>query len=159
MAVDKIVHNVNDVAAYILQKQGEMTTMKMEKLAYYAQAWSLVWNERPLFGERIEAWIGGPMVPALYDNHRGQFTVSSWQYGNADNLDEKAKETIDSVLGFYGAMSGQDLSDLTHAEKPWIDARRGLAPTDRGHSEITHGSMYEYYEALPYVAAPVSVVG
>ena len=34
-----------DVASYILSKQGPMTTMKLEKLCYYAQAWSLVWDE------------------------------------------------------------------------------------------------------------------
>lgn len=30
--------NVFDVAAYILEKEGEMTTMKLQKLCYYAQA-------------------------------------------------------------------------------------------------------------------------
>ena len=159
MATDKTIHDVNDVAAYILQKQGEMTTMKMEKLAYYAQAWSLVWHERPLFAQRIEAWIGGPIVPALYEKHHGQFTVSVWQYGNADNLDDKAKETLDAVLEFYGAMSGQELSDLTHAEQPWIEARQGLAPTERGSREITHGSMYEYYESLPYAGVTAPTMG
>jgi uncharacterized phage-associated protein len=45
----------HDVAAYILRGQGEMTAMKLEKLVYYAQAWSLVWDEEPLFKERVEA--------------------------------------------------------------------------------------------------------
>mgnify|MGYP001247259517 CR=1 FL=1 len=39
--------SVFDVASYILQKQGPMTTMKLQKLVYYCQAWSLVWNEEP----------------------------------------------------------------------------------------------------------------
>ena len=30
--------SVHDVAAYILEKQGPMTAMKLEKLVYYAQA-------------------------------------------------------------------------------------------------------------------------
>ena len=41
--------SVFDVAAYILEKQGEMTTLKLQKLVYYSQAWSLVWDEKPLF--------------------------------------------------------------------------------------------------------------
>lgn len=45
--------NVSDVAAYILQKHGRMTTMKLQKLVYYSQAWSLVWDEKPLFQERM----------------------------------------------------------------------------------------------------------
>ena len=41
--------SVHDVAAYILQKHGPMTTMKLQKLVYYAQAWGLVWDDCPLF--------------------------------------------------------------------------------------------------------------
>ena len=33
--------SVFDVAAYILEKKGEMSTLKLQKLVYYAQAWSL----------------------------------------------------------------------------------------------------------------------
>ena len=47
--------NVFDVAACILKQKGPMTAMKLQKLLYYSQAWSLVWDEKPLFPERIEA--------------------------------------------------------------------------------------------------------
>ena len=40
---------VFDVAAYILAKRGEMTAWKLQKLVYYSQAWSLVWDQRPIF--------------------------------------------------------------------------------------------------------------
>ena len=43
------MRSVYDVAAYILQKSGELTTWKLQKLVYYSQAWSLVWDERALF--------------------------------------------------------------------------------------------------------------
>ena len=46
--------SVLDVAAYILDKRGKMSTWKLQKLCYYAQAWSLVWDEEPLFEENIE---------------------------------------------------------------------------------------------------------
>jgi uncharacterized phage-associated protein len=57
-----VVASVFDVAQYILRKQGGMTTMKLQKLVYYAQAWSLVWDEEPLFDQPIEAWSNGPGV-------------------------------------------------------------------------------------------------
>ena len=59
--------SVHDVAAYILKKQGEMSAMKLQKLVYYSQAWSLVWDEKPLFRAQIEAWANGPVVRSLYD--------------------------------------------------------------------------------------------
>lgn len=139
--------SVHDVAAYILKKVGPMTAMKLEKLAYYCQAWSLVWDEKPLFRERIEAWANGPVVPKLYEKHRGKFQISTWE-GDPATLTIKQKDTIDGVLGFYGDKSSQWLSDLTHQEAPWRDARAGLPPGERGCSEITHAAMAEYYSSL-----------
>ena len=37
--------SAGDVAAYILRKQGTLPAMKLQKLVYYSQAWSLVWDD------------------------------------------------------------------------------------------------------------------
>lgn len=140
--------NVHDVAAYILKKLGSMTAMKLQKLVYYSQAWSLVWDEKPLFMEPIEAWANGPVVPALYEYYQGKFQINSSTSGNPSRLTSTELETIDEVLNFYGDKSSQWLSDLTHKEDPWLSARKGLAPGERGNQEITHAAMAEYYGSL-----------
>jgi uncharacterized phage-associated protein len=138
---------VHNVAAYILKKQGAMTAMKLQKLVYYCQAWSLVWDEKPLFKVRIEAWANGPVVPELYELHRGKFDVFRWD-GNPQKLSSRQKATIDGVLEFYGAKSSQWLSDLTHQEAPWREARAGIPSAARDKTEITHAAMAEYYSSL-----------
>ena len=140
--------NVFDVAKYILEKQGSMTTMKLQKLVYYSQAWSLVWDEEPIFPECIKAWASGPVVRELYDLHKSKFMISRLKKGNVDNLKLEEKETIDAVLKFYGDKSAQWLSDLTHMEKPWSDARQGVSPGQNCDKEITPASMCEYYSSL-----------
>jgi uncharacterized phage-associated protein len=138
-----------DVAAYILSRQGAMTAMKLQKLVYYSQAWSLVWDERPLFGSSIEAWANGPVVPELYLAHRGRFMLRPGDIqGDENQLSATEKETVNAVLAYYGDKSSQWLSDLTHSEAPWVDARCGLGPGERGSSEITHAAMAEYYSSL-----------
>ncbi len=139
--------NVHDVAAYILKKRKRMTAMKLQKLVYYCQAWSLVWDEEPLFPEKIEAWANGPVVRELYDRHRGMFKLNGWD-GEPKNLIHKQKDTVNAILNFYGGKSSQWLSDLTHQEPPWFDARRGVPPGARGFNEITHAAMAEYYGSL-----------
>jgi uncharacterized phage-associated protein len=140
---------VDDVAALILDRLGEMTAMKLQKLVYYSQVWHLVWEEKPLFEEPIEAWANGPVVPALYDKHRGEFKVSSWRkWGSAENLDGSEIESIDVVLERYGPLPAHTLSELTHQETPWLDARQGLAPGERGNRVISQESMYEFYDSL-----------
>lgn len=143
---------VLDVAAYILENQGEMTAMKLQKLVYYSQAWSLVWDEEPLFAERIEAWANGPVSPDLYQAHRGRFKVSPGMIaGNARRLNEDQRETVDLVLEFYGRKSAQWLSDLTHMEDPWAHARAraGVSDGETCSEEIGIDAMAEYYASLP----------
>ena len=145
---DKTMATVHDVAAYILKKQGSMTTMKLQKLVYYCQAWSLVWDEKALFPEKIQAWANGPVVPGLYEMHRGKYSLGSWSHGDYNKLTDDQRETIDAVLKYYGDKSSQWLSDLTHGEDPWMNARKGLPSGARGSKIITRASMMEYYEAL-----------
>ena len=140
--------SANDVAQYIIKKTGPMTAMKLQKLLYYSQAWSLVWDEKPLFSERIEAWANGPIVADLYPQHRGMFQINEWPSGNAAALESEQTTTVDSVLKFYGDKTGQWLSELTHREEPWKTAREGLSPGERGNNEISLASMAEYYGSL-----------
>lgn len=140
---------VLDVAAYILAKHGPMTSMKLQKLVYYSQAWSLVWDERPLFRSRIEAWANGPVAPALYQIHRGKFKVKAGDIpGDTMKLSQSERETVRAVLSHYGRRKSQWLSDLTHRERPWRSARNGLSPGDRSSVEISHAAMHEYYSSL-----------
>lgn len=141
---------VYDVAAYILKKCGPMTHLKLQKLVYYSQAWSLVWDEKPLFPEPIEAWANGPVVPRLFNRLRQRFEVDAriLGCGSPGKMNKRQKATVDGVLDFYGERDSQYLSDLTHMEDPWKDAREGLAPGSRGSREITHAAMAEYYSSL-----------
>ena len=142
--------SANDVAAYILRSQGPMPAMKLQKLVYYSLAWSLVWDDKPLFEERVEAWANGPVIRELYNAHCGQFSVSSVPMSDPDTLDRDQRETVDAVLQFYGEKSSQWLGDLTHMEAPWRDAREkgGLGSGERGQAPITHASLHEYYSTL-----------
>lgn len=144
----RLVANVYDVAAYILKVRGQMPAMKLQKLVYYCQAWSLVWDEKPVFPERIEAWAQGPVVPALFNEHRGAFIVTKLGKGDPDALDKDERETVDAVLKAYGDKASQWLSDLTHQEAPWLDAREGIPPGEFCEKEIGLAAIAEYYGSL-----------
>lgn len=141
--------NVFDAAKYILEQLGEMSTMKLQKLCYYAQAWSLVWDDVPLFNEEFEAWANGPVCPELFYKTQGIFSVTAKnETGGSGDLSENQKDTIDAVLEHYGNHNAQWLSQLTHMEDPWNDARKGI-PIGAGCSNIiTKESMAMYYGGL-----------
>ena len=137
---------VHDVAAYALSKQGEMSAMKFQKLVYSSRAWSLIRD--PRFKAKIEAWANGPVVREACEKHRGQFLVKAWPDGDPAKIKGAAKKAVDSVLSFYVDKSGQWLSELTHKEDPWRQARSGLSDEDRSSREITHAAMVESYGGL-----------
>jgi uncharacterized phage-associated protein len=146
--------NVLDVAAYILEQHGPLTAMKLQKLVYYAQAWSIVWDDEALFPERIFAWKNGPVVRELYEEHRGQYRVAQIGRGTSSQLTGPQNDTIDIVLKFYGDKSAQWLSDLTHMEEPWRKAWYDVEEWRRGSVEITLESMAEYYSSLDPATEP-----
>lgn len=141
---------VYDVAKYILNKMESTMTMKLEKLVYYCQAWSLAWDERPLFEEDFQAWANGPVCPALFAAHRGQFVVSKSLFSERKDYEfsEDELETMNAVLDYYGDKEPQWLSELTHKERPWKEARNGIAPGEPSSNVITKESMQEYYGGL-----------
>lgn len=140
--------NVHDVAAAILEQTGMTTAMKLQKLVFYAQAWHSVWDEEPLVDVEFEAWQNGPVCRELYDGHRGLFQVDKWERGEISALTKSQRGTINVVVNSYGKLTAQQLSDLTHSEDPWRDARRGLDAMERSSIVISLASMNEYYGSL-----------
>ena len=88
---------VVDVAAYILKRCGAMTTMKLQKLAFYSQAESLARRGHPLFDEDFQAWRGGPVCRELYAQHRGKFLIREGELPVNDcgkTLSEEEKHAV-----------------------------------------------------------------
>lgn len=139
-----------DVAKYITERSGEVSAMKLQKLMYYAQAWSLVWEEEPLFTNDFQAWANGPVLPSLYARHRSMFKVNSALFpeANSDNLSAAERGNVDKVLAFYGDKTAQWLSNLTHQENPWLQARDGLPVGASSEAVIAQASIHEYYSSL-----------
>lgn len=141
--------NVFDTAKYILERMGELSTMKLQKLCYYSQAWSLVWDDTPLFNEDFEAWANGPVCPELFHKTQEQYSVNAEdENGGENDLTDNQKDTINRVIDHYGGHDAQWLSQLTHMEAPWNEARKGI-PAGAGCSNvISKESMAMYYGGL-----------
>lgn len=140
--------NVHDAIDYVVTYLNGVPAMRLHKLLYYAQAWNLVREGVPLFDERIEAWINGPVVKDVYDFDCHRYTIYSCTDGNLSNLLECERRTINFVLMYYGVLDSQELKNLVMSEDPFVEARRGLDCWDRGDREITRESMIAYYSRI-----------
>jgi uncharacterized phage-associated protein len=132
-----------------LSKGDKINNLKLQKLLYYCQAWYLANYDKPLFGDPIQAWVHGPVVPIVFQAYK----FSGWspihlEYPacmGGSHLPGHVKAHLDNVLSAYGGFSGWDLERLTHREDPWRIARAGLPPDASSASVISHESMKSYY--------------
>ncbi len=145
-----MTYSINIVANYILQKTGEIDTVKLQKLAYYCQACSLAWDNKALIKENFEAWALGPVCPELDEMHEDLSMVSVDNFpltAEEKNIsfDQDIIDTIDVILDAYGDMEGYELSNLTHLEDPWIKARGDAEPLEHCDEVISKNVMRKYY--------------
>lgn len=141
--------SIVDVARFILDKKGPMPAMKLQKLCYYSQAWGLVWDEKPLFSEDFQAWANGPVAPELFKLHKNKFMVYPDDIAGApDALNQDQRETVEAVLDTLGDYNGAQLSEMTHRENPWFEARGDTPIGARSNTVILQSAMAEYYASL-----------
>ena len=113
-----MARSVVDVATYILERTDTITTMKLQKLAFYSQALHLVNNGTPLFPEDFQAWRGGPVAPELYALHRGKFLIRPGELGNAGTSEGLTEEERTLIAAVCGAMSEATGADLSRSQGP-----------------------------------------
>ena len=137
-----------DAAYYILNEIGWTTFMNLQRLCYYAQAWSLAWDKFALFEEEFEAWASGPVCSEFYNI----FELPKDLNVNADKLkpcfSKDEKETLDVIIKDYGDKEPHWLSELIRNEKPWLETRRGLSLKESSNTIISKKVMLEYYSSL-----------
>jgi len=142
---------LSDIAKYFIflsnRDNRTMVNLKLQKLVYYAQAWNLVFNNKRLFKDPIEAWIHGPAVHSLWRKYK-KFGFKKIDVNVPDNFNfpEKTKKALDDVWYVYGGFDAKFLERLTHYERPWQDARDGLNVNEFSKANLTAGSMKKFYK-------------
>lgn len=150
-----MVH-IDDVCDYVIVKltegRGSLNVLKLHKLLYYVQAWSLAFGLGPAFPGRFQAWVHGPVSRTIYDrfvDRKGMYSSMLMEdvRGGFDPLalPEAERAHIDGVLEVYGPLTGDQLEEMTHREEPWLNARKGLAPAARSESLLSEEDMANYY--------------
>lgn len=155
--------SIMDVTAYILARESPMVTMKLHKLAFYAQAAHLVRHASPLFPEDFHAWVVGPVSPELYRLHRGKLLIRPGELpsGNPSALTDAQRALIDRVCAAMGSMTHAVLSKRMYRELPWADAYARHTSSSLSHlvhlpivttdEIITQDAMRDYYSEHPIV--------
>lgn len=129
-----------DVANYFLfraekEDQELLSNLKLQKLVYYAQGIHLAMYGKPLFGDRIEAWAYGPVVPDLYHLYKdnGAGGIPADPTFDPSIIEKKTLDFLDEIFVAFGQFSAIRLMEISHSDKCWEEAGQGM--------EITPSSM------------------
>ncbi len=154
--LSSMASDIHDVCDYVILRcaaaGAPMNMLKLQKLLYYSQAWSLAMSGKPLFQGKFQAWVHGPVSREIYD----RFVESKSLYSAigeedvskrdaAERIDEASRNVIDRVLENYAKFSGTQLEIMTHREEPWIHARGGIPDLQRCENEIDEKLMTSFY--------------
>ena len=126
-----------DVGQWLIEnKSRSIGAVACQKLTYFGQVWSLVWNGTRLVEDEFEAW---PMGPVAYDLYR-DFTHNRPQCGDIAGADAARLTTSDaavmgSVVKYYGSRNAPSLIDLSH-DAAWTAARGGIPTNARSNEEL-----------------------
>jgi len=125
-----------------------LTHFRLQKLLYYAQAWSLVIRETELFPEEIRAWKNGPVVEEVYHglpDGRCAACVSPDAFAKAPDLEPEDAAFVEKFWEVYSQYSASQLYRMTRSETPWQKARGSLSPSANGNELIPVDALDEYF--------------
>lgn len=144
------MHTAAQVAGYFLSLTDEdagdtISNLKLQKLLYYAQGFSLALENRPLFDEPLVAWTHGPVVVEVYHAYKGHGSGAIPLPRGLDlrSFDKTTRELLNEVYHVYGQYAAWKLRGMTHEEPPWRNAYREAPGT-----VIRHPALKRFFKTL-----------
>jgi uncharacterized phage-associated protein len=164
------VETALEVAGYLLKLAAEepepefLSHMRLQKLLYYVQGWSLGVRGHAMFESPIEAWRHGPVVRDVFPHFAdyGDNPIPFSRAGTGAALARADRDFIASIWESYKGYSAAALRSKTHAEPPWLLSWGTRGSDERCDEIIPHDvlaaffrSEYERYNRHPSLGLDV----
>lgn len=127
--MDKIIN----VADYLIKRYHDLTgecldEMKLHKLLYFTQREAFAILGNAAFEGDFEGWKFGPVSRDVRNNYYdGKIVIPT------EPISNRVQYISDNVIMEYGALASWRLSELSHQETSWNNARKGLRADENGN--------------------------
>lgn len=122
-----MTYSALDVAKYVINheiSQGRsVTNLRLQKLLYFVQAKVLMETDNPCFEDEMQAWEYGPVVPVVYQAYAKYRNFAIEEQKNVIDIAQDIKNYIQDILNYFANTQTFELVQITHGQKPWIEAR------------------------------------
>jgi uncharacterized phage-associated protein len=127
-----------------------ITPMKLQKLAYYTKAWTLVAGEPQVIAD-FKKWDFGPVNQEIYYAYKS-FKGNEIIAGQSASYDipESQEDVLKFILDNYINFSAFTLSAMTHNEEPWLKTPKNTIISDK--------LILDYYSKQPFAKNFINTV-
>ena len=137
-----------------LKEKKPITQIKLQKLIYFAHGFYLALKEKPLVGEKIEAWQYGPVIPSVYHRFKkwGSRNIRKVLVDKEANpiINEEDIEFLDLVWHKFSTLSAAQLVKISHEKDgPWnkaIEKSKSLVGFVVPNIVINNIEIYMYFK-------------
>lgn len=138
-------------AEYIIAIGKEITPLALQKILYYAQGFYKAFFGKFLFEDDCQAWVHGPVYVNIYEKYKefkSANIIIDIDYDIEDIIVDEKREILNAVVKYFGYYNGKALEKMSHYETPWINARKGLLPSENSNNIINKEDIKEYFEKV-----------
>ncbi|MCJ8205738.1 type II toxin-antitoxin system antitoxin SocA domain-containing protein [Pseudomonas sp. RGM2987] len=145
------LHRAIDIANWFVAKCAEsgdlITHLKLQKLLYYAEAWTQTLTGKELFSEQIQAWAHGPVVPEVFQEFKkyGWNPLPAPEDQKIPVVSSEAEEILLQVFEAYSDLPAKTLEEMTHRDAPWIKARGDLSSEERCETIMPKAEILDFF--------------
>lgn len=140
---------VADYLIFLAHERGEsVNNLKLQRLLYYAQAWHLGEFGKPLFDDKIQAWMSGPVIPSIFWRFKACGISEIPVQAELPVLAPETKAYLDELASDYLPFDEWELEGMSHREPPWQNARWGSELDPPCYEEISEDDMRTYFRQL-----------
>jgi len=139
---------VYNCAAYLLslKKQSRIEINRLHRLLYIAQGFAAAQPRELLFEDDIEAWLNGPVIPALHALHGSEPWITVHTLNDCSHLSLADAGFLQQVYNVHGEHSLAELDYMVQHSDAWLEARRTLRKG--GSGIITKESLQRHFSDL-----------
>lgn len=153
MTIGSMGYTALDIAKWFInatdRESGDaITHLKVQKLLYYAQGWSLAYLGKPLFSEDMQAWAHGPVAVSVWEYFRDCGYQAIQEQKMTRKITGDTVRLLESVNDKYGMYFAKALEKKTHEEMPWKKARGNLPHEARCTTVISKDDIAKLFVEL-----------
>jgi uncharacterized phage-associated protein len=144
----------SQIAEWIIRYRAEngapIDPISLQKMLYYAQAFRLARQGEPLFRERFKAWVHGPVIPQVWKRFPSDpsHLIMPEENGPKPQVDDSIEEQLRDVVDYFSRRNPFTISEATHNEDPWREARGSRAWYEPSDEPIPTERIKSYYAGL-----------